>query len=135
MESRDLHVHIHLDSLNVNVSHTVAADAAVTALFHAIKEEIATMSNTVQEALDALTEEVAQEESVNQSAITLIQGFAAQLAAAVSAAQAAGATAAQLAAFDVLGKTLTDGQQALAAAVTANTPAAPPAAAPAAPTA
>lgn len=73
--------------------------------------------------LTALTAQVAQNTSVIGSALTLIQGFAAQLAAAGTDPAKLADLTAQLKAQD----------DALAAAVAANTPAAPPAA-PATPT-
>lgn len=66
-------------------------------------------------ALDDLTAQVAANTTVEQSAITLIQGLAAQLAAA-------GTDPAKLAALTSSLKTSAD---ALAAAITANTPHAP----------
>lgn len=67
--------------------------------------------------LAALTAQVAQNTSVEQSAVTLIQGLASQLAAAGTDPVALSALQSQLNASAT----------ALAAAVTANTPAAPPA--------
>lgn len=67
--------------------------------------------------LDALTAEVARNTTVEGSALALIQGFAAQLAAA-------GTDPAKLSA---LRTQLAQNDDALAAAVVANTPAAPPA--------
>jgi hypothetical protein len=78
----------------------------------------------IMSALDDLTAAIAQEDTVIASAITLINGFAAQLAAA-------GTDPTKLAALqaDVTAKST-----ALAAAVAANTPAAPaPAPAPTSP--
>jgi hypothetical protein len=78
----------------------------------------------IMSALDDLTAAITQEDTVIASAITLINGFAAQLAAA-------GTDPTKLAALqaDVTAKS-----EALAAAVAANTPAAPaPAAAPTTP--
>ncbi len=69
---------------------------------------------------------VATETAVEQSAITLINGIPAMIAAAVATATAAGATPEQLAAFDAIGAQLSASSASLAAAVTANTPAAPP---------
>ena len=68
-------------------------------------------------ALDDLTTQVAANTSVEQSAITLIEGIAAQLAAA-------GTDPAKL---EALKTQLTASATALAAAITANTPVAPPA--------
>lgn len=74
-------------------------------------------------SLDALTAAVAAETSVNASAIALINGFAAQLAAAGTDPAALAALASQV----------TANASALAAAVSANTPAAAPPAAPTTP--
>src|SRR5258706_498780 len=106
-ENERADIHLHLDALTINVVHTVKADDALTALIQSIHQEIKQMSTTVQEAIDALTAEVAAETTADQSAIALIQGIPALIAAAVAAAQAAGATPAQLAAFDALNATLT----------------------------
>jgi len=89
--------------------------------------------STAANALDAqianLTADVAAETTVEQSAITLINGIPTLIANAVAAAQAAGATPAELAALTALGTSITNSRAGLAAAVTANTPApaAPPA--------
>ena len=79
------------------------------------------MSTDVNSALLELQADVAQETTVDQSAVTLIQGIPALIAAAVAQAQAAGATPAQLAAFDQLGAQITANATGLAAAVTAGT--------------
>ncbi len=68
----------------------------------------------------ALTAQVATDTTVEGSAVTLIQGFAKQLAAAVAAATANGATPAQLASLTALGTTVETNSAALAAAVAAN---------------
>lgn len=67
--------------------------------------------------LDALTGQVAQNTTVEASAVTLIQGLAAQIAAA-------GTDPAKLTALTT---SLNTSATALAAAIAANTPAAPPA--------
>ena len=73
------------------------------------------MSST--SALAALQAQVAQNTTIEASAVTLIQGLAAQIAAA----------AGNPAALTQLTTNLNASAQALAAAITANTPAAPPA--------
>ena len=73
---------------------------------------------TLQADVTALT-------TTDQSAIALINGISAQIAAAVAAAQAAGATPAQLQSLTDLDTAIKTQQTGLAAAVTANTPAAP----------
>lgn len=62
--------------------------------------------------------------TVEDSATTLITGFAARMQAAVDAALANGATAAELAPVQAEVTALKTSSDALAAAVTANTPAA-----------
>lgn len=131
MKEVAVHLHIHLPEggVTINVRHTVSADAALTALINSIKEDFAMVAANVQAAIDQLTADVQAETTANQGAITLINGFAAQLAAAVAAAQSAGATPAQLQALSDLSASIEANSSALASAVTANTPAAPAAAA------
>lgn len=95
-------------------------------LLYLILGELKRMSTSVN-ALDTqiatLTADVAAETTVEQSAITLINGIPTLIANAVAAAQAAGATPAELAALTALGTSITNSSANLAAAVTANTPA------------
>lgn len=77
--------------------------------------------------LDALTAEVTNNTNVTQSIVKLVQNLAAQIAAIPPSNDPQ-----TQAALDALTATLTSNDGAIAAAVTANTPAAPPAA-PAAP--
>jgi hypothetical protein len=79
----------------------------------------------LDDKIAALQTEVANNTTVEQSAITLIQGLAQQLAAAIAAAAAAGATTAQLQTLTDLQTTLAANDSALSAAIAANTPAAP----------
>lgn len=81
--------------------------------------------SALDDKITSLTAEVTRNTAVEGSALTLIQGFAGQLAAAIAAAQAAGATPAELQALTDLQTTLTANDDALAAAVAANTPAPP----------
>lgn len=74
--------------------------------------------------ITTLQADVTAEQTVEASAVTLINGFAAQLAAAVAAAQAAGATPDQLTALSTLGSQISASSATLAQAVAANTPAA-----------
>lgn len=82
-------------------------------------DEIFTLLGHIMSALDDLTAEVAATNTVEASAVTLIQGIAAQLATAVAG------QANPDAALVTLTSQLTASSAALAAAVTANTPAAP----------
>ncbi len=99
--------------------------ATLTKILAAIQQENLTMA-ALDTSITQLTSDVTGETTVVGSAVTLISGFQTQLAAAVAAAQAAGATATQLSALTALDTTLQQNNAALAAAVAANTPAAPP---------
>jgi hypothetical protein len=72
--------------------------------------------------ITALQAEVTNQTTVNQSAITLIQGIAAQLG---TVAQQMANEGADVTALTALQTSLTNNDSSLAAAVTANTPAAP----------
>lgn len=97
-------------------------------ILHEIRR-LVTMSGNLQTSIDTLTAQVTAEDTVIDSAVVLINGFAAQLAAAAAAAGAAGATPVELQALTDLGTTISGKSAALAAAVTANTPVATPPAA------
>lgn len=86
-----------------------------------IKQEKKDMS-ALDDKITELTATVAAEEGVEDSAIALINGFAAQIQAAVAAALAQGATQAQLQALTDLGTSVAAKSGALAAAVAANQP-------------
>jgi len=83
------------------------------------------MANGLDDKISALQAAVAEETTVEQSAITLLNGLSEQLAAALQAAQNAGATPEQLASFDTLAGAISNNSTALAASVAANTPVAP----------
>lgn len=76
----------------------------------------------LDDSITALQAQVANDTAVESSAITLINGIAARVQAAVDAALAAGATPAQLQSLTDLGTALSTSSAALAAAVAANTP-------------
>lgn len=76
--------------------------------------------------LQPLEDQIAATDTVIDSAIVLINGIQAQIATAVAAAIANGATAAELAPLTDLNAGLKAKTDALAASVAANTPAAPP---------
>ena len=79
----------------------------------------------IDDKIAALQTEVANQTTVDNSAVALLQGLSTQLAAALAAAANAGATPAQLQALTDLQTTLAANDTTLSAAVTANTPAAP----------
>lgn len=93
--------------------------------FETLLEEMKAMSAILDSKLSALTDAVAAETSVTQSAVTLIGGLASQLEAAIEDAKNSGATDEQLAALDGLSAKISASSAALSDAVTANTPAAP----------
>ena len=88
-------------------------------------DKMSATTDTVAAELSALQAQVATDTTVEGSALTLIQGISAQIAAATAAAQAAGATPEQLAGFAAATAQLNANDTALASAVAANTPAAP----------
>ena len=92
-----------------------------------INQNISQMEKQIMSALTDLQAQVAETLTVEQSAITLINGFKTQVAAAVAAAQAG-----DMAPLTALNQELVTSGNALAAAVTANTAAATPVADPAA---
>ena len=98
---------------------TVVAAAGLFFLIRAVRR-INERWDKMSKEMDDLTAQVAAQTTVEQSAITLIEGLAAQLAAA-------GTDPAKLAALTTQLKTSAD---ALSAAITANTPVAPAAPAP-----
>lgn len=72
-------------------------------------------------SIQALTDEVAANKVVEQSALLLINGFQARLDAAIAAAAQNGASPAQLTALTKLSTDLKTSDDELAAAVAANT--------------
>lgn len=81
-----------------------------------IETALSTLGVNVMSALDDLSVQVQENTSVEASAVTLIEGLAAQIAANATDAAKVSALSAQL----------KSSASALAAAITANTPAAPP---------
>ena len=79
----------------------------------------------LDDKITTLTTQVAANTAVTGSAKVMISGFAQLLADAIAAAQGAGATPAQLAAFATLETSIKQSDDDLAAAIAANTPAAP----------
>jgi hypothetical protein len=88
------------------------------------ESKIMALEQTLDAQITDLTTEVTNETTVEKSALTLIQGIPALIAAAIAKASAAGATTAQLQALSDLQTTLAANDTELSAAVTANTPAA-----------
>lgn len=78
-------------------------------------------ANSLDAQIAQLQQAVANETTVDQSAITLIQGVPALIATAVAQAQAAGATPAELASLSALGTSIANNAAGLAAAVSAGT--------------
>lgn len=102
--------------INVHVDvHLVSTDPRLDQIL-GLLQSIINKENIIMSELDTLTTQVAAAVTVEESAVTLINGFAAKLAAAGT----------DPAALAVLGTSLDNEGAALAAAVAANTPAAPP---------
>ena len=105
--------------ISINLHHYIHfTDDEVRAKLDAIQALLVVMQgkeDTMSAELDALTVQVAANIQVEQSAITLIQGIAAQLTALKN----------DPAAITALADSLKSSADNLAAAITANTPAAP----------
>jgi hypothetical protein len=100
----------------------------IIAILATIQAEMLIMSatvSTIDSDIAELQSDVAALTTTVGSAVALIDGFAAQLAAAQSAALAAGATPEELSVLTALHASISAQTTALAAAVAANTPAAP----------
>jgi hypothetical protein len=123
---RDIHIDFHFDGL-ADVLRPIIADlgAHVLLKLQELKQEIDTMSGALSQEIADLRADVQANKDVTASAVTLINGFAQRLADAIAAAQAAGATDAQLQDLAALHGDLSSNTQSLADAVTANTPATP----------
>jgi hypothetical protein len=122
----DFHVYVHfVDPL------PVPPDPRLDQILTLLQKEQTTMA-AIDDSLTTLTATVAANTTVMGSASALITGFGAQLAAAIAAAQAAGATPAELQTLTDLNTTLTANNATLTAAIASNTPAAPTIPAPAA---
>lgn len=108
---------LRLDALDLKLASTELKLGQLIALLSVIQQQELKMAGE----LDALTAEVSRNTSLEQSAIVLIQGLAAQIAANATDPVKLAALTAQL----------TGSADALAAALTANTPGSPPAPEPA----
>jgi hypothetical protein len=106
-------------------AHFDATMADVVARLERIEQRSISQGVQAMSALSDLQAQVAANTSVEASAVTLIQGLAAQIATAAAASDTA--------ALQALSSQLNSSASALAAAITANTPAAPPAPAPTSP--
>lgn len=102
----DLHLHLYVHS----------ADEAV---LHRIEVKMSALSDKI----DDLTAKVTAETTVEQAAITLLQGLSAEIADLKAQLQSAGVDPALLQKLTDLGSTIDSRKQALADAITANTPA------------
>ncbi len=83
-------------------------------------QQLLTQEHTMAISLTAITAEVANNTTVTASVVTLVQNLAAQIAAIPPSTDPT-----TQAALDALAATLTANDSSIAAAVTANTPAAP----------
>ena len=102
---------------------TVSGNSLTFVLNHLT--ELESKMSALDDKIASLTQEVSNNTSVVKSAEALIQAIPGMIQTAVDAAQAAGATPAQLQAFTDLQTTLAANDTSLAAAVVAGTPSAP----------
>lgn len=104
---------------------TTAAQALTAAIQQLLTQGVTmALDPTVQAEFAKLTADVAAQTSVIQSANTLLNGLTAQIAALKQTAASAGAPAEVIAAIGALETSVQSNSTTLAAAVTANTPAA-----------
>ena len=101
-----------------DIQHRLATIQALQVQSQASLKTIQTQESKIMPALDDLQAQVAQNTNLEQSAVTLIQGIAKQLADAVENNDSAALTA--------LAGQLNTSAAALGAAISANTPAAAP---------
>lgn len=104
--STDFNLHVYFHSADV-------------AILHRIEAKMSALSDKI----DELTAKVAAETTVEQSAITLLQGLSATIADLKNQLQNAGVDPALLQKLADLETTIDTRKQALADAITANTPA------------
>lgn len=125
-------------TVHVNHHHTISLDQCVSDLLERLVcnmeklvaaipaiERFNQMANALDDAITQLTTDVSGLTDTVNSAETMISGLAQQLADAIAAAQAAGATAAQLQALTDLHSAIDANTTGLAAAVAANSPPSP----------
>jgi hypothetical protein len=111
----DLHIHLHVGDPNV--------ERLLTTLLTKV-DHMNTAVDSLDSEITALQADVTAQTTVNASAVALLEGIPGLIQTAVTAALAAGATPAQLASVKAVGDSIITNSAALAAAVTANTPAA-----------
>jgi predicted benzoate:H+ symporter BenE len=116
----EIHHHYHFDN-----PLALAALERIERKLQTIQQQEMKAMAQLDDQIAALTADVENLKTVDAAAVALISGFSAQLAAAVTAAQAAGATPAQLQSLTDLDTAIKANTADLAAAVTLNTPAAP----------
>jgi hypothetical protein len=120
-----VHHHIEFDERRSPLTEVLAALGEIKSVLLTSFAKETRMNADVEARLATLTTNVANLTAVDTSAKALIDGFSAQLQAAIDAAKASGVDAAELASFDDLNAALSAKTAELAASVAANTPAAP----------
>lgn len=111
--------------LNEILTRVISLERHVARIEHFVRREVRELSQ-LDDKIAALQTQVANETTVDQSAIALLNGIPQLIADAVNNALSQGATPAQLQAMTDLGTTIGNNASGLAAAVTANTPPPPP---------
>ncbi len=110
--------------MTIEIIDTLLILLAIGVAARCIINQLETHMAALDDAIKSLQTQVAAETTVEQSAITLINGIPALIADAVAKAQAQGVTPEQLQALTDLQSTIASNAANLGAAVTANTPAA-----------
>lgn len=110
------------------IGQILANQNLTLALLRNLSTQVQRMSGTLDTVIAQLVADVTAQSGVIASNTTLLQGISAQLQAALAAAQAAGATAAQLAQLTALDQSIQANTTALVDAAAANPLPTPPAA-------
>jgi hypothetical protein len=123
-----VHIHLHFDS-PININIVSKQDPAILTLLSTIQqgiEEIKIKMSVLDDKIATLTQDVTDENTIIDSAITLISGIPKLISDAVAVAIAAGATPAQLQGLTDLATSIEAKKTSLAAAISANVPPNPP---------
>ena len=114
--------------IGVELNTIQSNQAAILSAISALATQLTTLQNTMESKMSALDDAITQLQAdvanlttVDQSAIALINGFAAQMAKAIADALAAGATATQLQSLTDMHTAIVAQDSSLAAAVSAGT--------------
>jgi hypothetical protein len=120
----ETHLHVHLHGLDPLVSALQAFSSQLDRI-EILSKQGAKQMAVLDDKISALNAEVTRQKTIKDGVLAVVNGIPALIQDAVSKALAAGATPAQLAAFDQVSAALKANDDDLAAAVAANVPPTP----------